>query len=120
MGVFLLCFIACKNEQSKSHTLYGHWNLIHGELNEKEAPGLERIFFEFSKDSVKTNFTQSELEETGSYLLEKNKIIQKTAQPIEFEIIKTSDSVLELATELRGMDFKLRLKRDSFPVSNMQ
>ncbi len=90
----------------------GHWNLLHGELNDNAAPSLEKVFFEFNKDSVRTNFTLSEQEESGLLIVNNKKIIQKTVEPIEYELEEITDSTLEMTTTLRGSDFRLTLKKE--------
>jgi hypothetical protein len=111
--VLNLFLISCDEEASNIPDIRGYWRLVYGELNGKAAPGLEKIFFEFGKDSLKTNFTESESEEVATYILKEDKIIQKTGLPIVFEIENATDTLLELATALRGLDFKLVLKKDS-------
>ena len=120
---FVSCFllfssISCSNEAKPSaHTpdLYvGHWDLTYGELNEQPAPALEKVFFEFGSDaSLKTNFTKSEQEESGTFSLIEDKIVQNTAEPIEYQVLNKTDSTLEMTTAMRGFDFKLVLKKAS-------
>jgi hypothetical protein len=111
--VLNLFLISCGGETANIPNIRGYWRLAYGELNGKAAPGLEKIFFDFGKDSLKTNFTESESEEVATYILKENKIIHKTGRPITFDIENATDSLLEITTALRGMDFKLVLKKDS-------
>ena len=116
--ILTLSAIACKNESKndvKSTSYYiGHWDLIYGELNGEQSPALEKIYFEFGADtSVKTNFTVSEAEETGSFQLKEDKLIQNTSEPIEYQIVSKTDSTFEMITALRGFDFKLTLKKNT-------
>lgn len=112
---WLVCFAilgvtACNNDK-KTQLLIGRWELSFGELNGQPAPSLEKIFFEFSGDSIKTNFTLSEQEEMGTFKLKETLLTQNTAEPIQYEIVALSDTALELTTALRGLDFKLYLKK---------
>ena len=109
----LISLTACKNDDSLTKPFMGHWDLTYGELNGQAAPSFEKVFFEFGLDSIKTNFTLSEQEESGTYEIKENKLIQNTAQPIEYEIVSKTDSTLEIITALRGLDFKLILKKRS-------
>jgi hypothetical protein len=111
----LLSVMSCKTDDkalNNANTFTGHWDIINAELNGQEAPALDKIYYEFSTgDSVKTNFTISEQEETGTFTVKEDKIIQHTAEPIEFQIVNKTDSTLEMTTALRGFDFKLNLKK---------
>jgi hypothetical protein len=107
--------MACKTDDKTVHhstNLKGHWDIVNAELNGQESPALDKIYYEFGTgDSLKTNFTLSEQDETGTFTVKENRIIQNTAQPIEFQIINKTDSTLEMTTALRGFDFKLNLKK---------
>lgn len=107
----ILSTAACKNDRKYKEPLLGRWELTFGELNGQPAPSLEKIFFEFNEDSMKTNFTLSEQEEMGSFKLKDSVLTQNTAEPIRYDIESLSDSSMELSTALRGLDFKLYLKK---------
>ncbi len=111
LTIFILFLNACESKQTPS-SLVGRWALKEGELNGQRAPSLENIFFEFGKDSVKTNFTVSENEESAAFTLKDSTIKQKTAEPIEYSIEEMSDSTLELLTELKGYEFRLFLTKE--------
>ena len=112
IAVLIFSIVACQNDDKQRTKLMGHWNLSHGELNDNAAPSLEKVFFEFNKDSVRTNFTLSEQEESGLLIVNNKKMIQKTAEPIEYELEEITDSTLEMTTTLRGSDFRLTLKKE--------
>jgi hypothetical protein len=111
----LMSVMSCKTDNkalNNVNTFTGHWDIINAELNGQEAPALDKIYYEFSTgDSVKTNFTISEQDETGTFTVKEDKIIQNTAEPIEFQIVNKTDSTLEMTTALRGFDFKLNLRK---------
>jgi hypothetical protein len=111
--VGFLSFVACENKEAGAthDVLHGHWALTYGELNGRESPALEKIYFDFVHDSLKTNFTTSEQDETSTYQFSQSTLIQKTHEPIEYQILQLSDSLLEMKTELRGYDFKLVLQK---------
>ena len=48
----------------------------------------------------------------GSFEVEENRIIQNTIEPIEYDIEEKTDSTLQMTTALRGLDFKLFLKKE--------
>lgn len=107
----VLSIAACKNEKKHVAPIIGHWNLTYGEINGREAPSLDKIYFEFGIDSVKTNFTVSETEESAPFDMTEKKITQNTSDPIAYDIEGLTDSTLELSTALRGLDFKLVFKK---------
>ena len=114
---WVVCFavmgvIACKNDRKTALPFVGHWSLTYGEINGRPAPSLENIYFEFGIDSLKTNFTQSEQEESGSFDVDEHRIIQNTIERIEYDVEEMTDSTLEMTTALRGLDFKLFLKKE--------
>lgn len=113
---WVVCFavigvVACKNDRKQVMPFVGHWSLTYGEINGRAAPSLDKIYFEFGIDSMKTNFTLTEQDEAGSFRITEDKIIQKTIEPIVYDIEEMTDSTLEMTTALRGMDFKLFLKK---------
>ena len=110
----LLSTVACKNEKKHVAPLMGHWDLTYGEMNGREAPSLEKIYFEFGIDSVKTNFTVTETEESATFDLTEKRITQNTSDPIEYDIENLTDSTLELSTALRGLEFKLVFKKAAY------
>lgn len=96
----------------KTKFLQGRWNLINAELNGQPSPALETIYYEFGENNfIKTNFNLSEQEETGTFTVKEDRLIQQTSQPIVFQIVNKTDSTLEMTTALRGSDFKLLLKK---------
>ena len=112
----LVSSVSCKNEAKQAAeiaaTYTGHWDLTYGELNEQPTPALDRIFFNFGTDaSIQTNFTGSEQEESGTFKIKEDKLVQNTAETIEYQIVSKTDSTIEMTTELRGFDFKLVLKK---------
>ena len=114
---WVVCFalmgvVACKNDRKQVMPFVGHWNLTYGEINGRPAPSLENIYFEFGIDSIKTNFTMTEQDESGTFRIKEDRIIQNTLEPIEYDIEEMTDSTLQMTTALRGLDFKLFLKKD--------
>jgi hypothetical protein len=109
----LLSLSACeiKENDIKRTTVQGNWALSYGELNGHEAPALEKIYFTFTNDTLRTNFTTSEQDETATYHISESTLLQKTGEPIEYQILQLNDSLMEMTTELRGFDFKLVLHR---------
>ena len=107
----LISLISCQGDDAKKVELNGRWDLKYAELNGQPAPSLERIYFDFNKDSLTTNFNEATTDETTPFELRKERIIKYSTPKIEFNIESQTDSLLELTTEMRGFDFKLVLVR---------
>ena len=105
--------MSCTGDDTQKTNLNGRWDLKSAELNGQPAPSLERIYFDFNKDSLTTNFNEATMDETTLFEVKEDKIIKKTSPKLEFSIQSQTDSVLELTTEMRGFDFKLVLVRGS-------
>ncbi len=108
----LISLISCKNDKKQTSSIVGHWNLTYGEMNGREAPSLEKIYFDFGEENMRTNFTVTETDETSTYDLKENTLTQNTPEPVIFTIDVIRDSVIEMSTALRGLDFRLVLKRE--------
>lgn len=107
----LIGMVSCNNEKKEVLPFVGHWDLTYGEIDGRPAPSLEKIYFEFGIDTLKTNFTATEQDETVVYKIIDNKIRQNTIEPIEYTVEEVTDSTLEMTTALRGLEFKLVLKK---------
>jgi hypothetical protein len=107
-----LAFMACNSDTQKKNQLNGRWTLKYGEWNGQPAPMLEHVHFVFNNDSIQTNFTLSEQEESATFEIKEMKIFQKTTQPINYQIDSLTDSTLEMSTALRGAEFKLFLIKE--------
>ena len=111
LSITLISLASCNGDDAKKVELNGRWDLKYAELNGQPAPSLERIYFDFNKDNLTTNFNEATTDETTLFELKGAKIVKKSTPKIEFNIESQTDSLLELTTELRGFDFKLVLVR---------
>lgn len=114
---WLICFavlglMSCKDDKKQTSSIIGRWNLTYGEMNGREAPSLEKIYFEFGADNMKTNFTVTETDETSTYDLKENTLTQNVPEPVVFTIDVLRDSIMEMSTALRGLDFRLVLRKE--------
>jgi hypothetical protein len=107
----LIALVSCGNDASNKANLNGHWDLKYGELNGQPAPSLEHIHFDFNNGSVTTNFNEATTDETTTFELKKETLIQNSQPKMEYTITNQTDSTLEMTTEMRGFDFKLVLTR---------
>ena len=109
--VVLNSFSACKTENPADSKLIANWHLVSGQRNNIEQNSLEGIFFNFTRDSITTNFNLSGVIETNPYELKNKKIIQLGKTKQVYQLIEQTDSLLTLYTELRGSDFRLNLTK---------
>ncbi len=109
--VVLNSFSACKTENPADSKLIANWHLVSGQRNNIEQNSLEGIVFNFTRDSITTNFNLSGVIETNPYELKNKKIIQLGKTKQVYQLIEQSDSLLTLYTELRGSDFRLNLTK---------
>jgi hypothetical protein len=107
----LIGLTACKDDKKDTQPFQGRWELTFGELNGRPAPSLEKIFFEFGKDSLKTNFTPSEQEEMVTFQVRDSILIQNTSEPVHYQIETLTDTTLQMTTALKGLDFRLYFKK---------
>lgn len=109
--VVLNSFSACKTENPADSKLIANWHLVSGQRNNIEQNSLEGIVFNFTRDSITTNFNLSGVIETNPYELKNKKIIQLGKTKQVYQLIEQTDSLLTLYTELRGSDFRLNLTK---------
>jgi hypothetical protein len=108
--IFLL--VSCKTDNKMHAIMNGKWDLTYGEYNGQPAPGLEKIYFSFHNDSLKTNFSATAEEVESTFKMKEKKLIQQTQDPIIYDIEELTDSIMKLKTELRGSDFILTLTKN--------
>jgi hypothetical protein len=113
--MYFSCFlllVSCKTDNKMQAIMDGKWNLTYGEYNGQPAPGLEKIYFSFHKDSLKTNFSATAEEVESRFNLKEKQLIQQTQEPVIYDIEELTDSIMKLKTELRGSDFILTLTKN--------
>ncbi len=101
----------CRTENPADSKLIANWHLVSGQRNNIDQNSLEGIVFNFSRDSITTNFNVTGVLETNPYQLKDKKIIQLGKSKQVYQLIEQSDSMLTLYTELRGSDFRLNLAK---------
>jgi hypothetical protein len=112
--MYFSCFfllVSCKTDKNKA-LFDGKWDLTYGEYNGQPAPGLEKIYFTFHNDSLRTNFSPSAEDVISKFKLTDKKLIQQTDEPITYDVEELTDSTMKLKTELRGSDFILTLAKN--------
>jgi hypothetical protein len=108
----LLFFAACdgNNEKTKASIL-GRWELAKGLRNQKETETLTGVFFQFGADGKMTTSLPVGADKPTDYEINKNEILQKSPQPVTYNIQDVTDSTLVLTMEMRGVQFELQLKK---------
>ncbi|MCC7244072.1 MAG: hypothetical protein IT269_00215 [Saprospiraceae bacterium] len=119
----ILCLVpialltACDNEaeknQQRKEWLSGHWELQEAMRNDKPTLTLSGTFFDFGADGqMTTNLPLSEQDSTvTTYELTPKTIQQQGDFPLTYEIIQLSQTDLSLKTEIQGMVFNLKFKK---------
>jgi hypothetical protein len=117
VAISFLLTTACRSDKAKVEQLRGVWQLTSATRNGQDAASLEKVFYNFTKDSVLTNFTMKGEEEQATFKIQKDKLIQNTEPPIQYRIIYFDDTLMQLSTELKGFEFQLTLHKA--PKTNM-
>jgi hypothetical protein len=121
--MYLSCFLllaSCKTDNQLQATINGKWDLTYGEYNGQPAPGLEKIYFSFHDDSLKTNFSPTAEEIESTFKINEKKLIQQTQEPVIYDVENITDSTMTLKTALRGADFILTLTKAIDEIDNVQ
>jgi hypothetical protein len=109
--VALVC--ACKPNESadeRHKIVAGKWFLQHAQVDGNETSRLEGAVFTFDNGVMNTNIPQIG---SGAYSFNKEKIVQKGEQEVEYTIEEISNGRLVLNTTLRTLIFRLEFSRDS-------
>lgn len=102
---------ACK-EDLKTANLDGHWEVIGGTFNGRPADQFKGFYLEFGKDgSLKTNLNVAATDEIGTFKVKNGKILKQTSEEATFSILEVKDTLLILATQMRGSDLQFVLHK---------
>jgi hypothetical protein len=123
---FFLSWIACKNDSPKAPPfdkalLHGRWEIAEAWRNAKPTETLVGTFYEFGNNGkMKTNLTETMMEEEFEYDL-KNNVISQASKPEEtlYQIEALSDSSLTLSTSIRNIPFRLRFFKTLPPTDSI-
>ncbi len=107
-------FQACGPEETSETSpdrILGRWELSNATRNGRPTESLTDLYFEFFLDGKMTTNIGGATE-NASYALLDNEIRQSDSQfDVTYEIQDLTDSVMVLATELRGYSFRFRLAK---------
>lgn len=110
--LLLVNLIACqdsKNEE-REKLLAGKWFLFQAEVNGNKTELLDGTIYEFKQGKIITNVPQIG---EGTYSFDKDFLIQKGNQKIEYVIEKLNEQELILKMSIQEYNFRLTLGRDS-------
>ncbi len=107
VSLFFSCDTTAKNE----HSIVGYWQLTKGLRNKNETPTLQGGYYQFGADGKMQTNLPIGADQPTDYVLEEDKIEQKSVQPVSYRIQTLTDSLLVLTTELRGIPFEFHLRR---------
>ncbi len=113
----LLALPSCEDTSEKTQAaIIGHWELTKALRNDRETGTLEGVYFDFKADGkMQTNLPVG-ADVPVEYEVEKTEIVQKTPQPIRYQVATVEDSLLILKMEVRGMTFEMQLRRAAEPA----
>jgi hypothetical protein len=107
----LVLWASCKDD-AKVNKFAGRWEVVGGTLNKLSTDQFNGFYLEMSPDgALKSNINTEANDETGTYQLKGNTLVQNTSEKIRFDVEKVEDSLMQLATEMRGMEFVFVLKK---------
>lgn len=105
---------ACGPEETSETSpdqILGRWELTNATRNGRPTESLADLYFEFFLDGKMTT-NLGGATESASYAIYDNEIRQSDSQfDVIYEIQGLNDSILVLATELRGYSFRFRLNK---------
>ena len=114
--LLIVCtYWSCQSDQTgqnKAATLEGRWELVEGYRGGKKTESLEGTYFSFTEDKMSTNLPINGAIDSP-FKLQENVISQTIVNnmSIEYTIVQLTEQDLQLATNLRGLDFLFFLKK---------
>lgn len=110
--LFLISFIACKDNKNeeRERLLEGKWYLQLAEVEGNKTDRLDGTIYEFRQGKIITNVPQIG---EGAYSFDKDLLIQKGNQKIEYAIEKLNEQELILKMSIQDFNFRMIFGRDS-------
>ncbi len=107
-----LLFTACENETEKNQaTLLGRWQLTKGLRNKSETQTLQGVYYYFGADGKMQTNLPIGAETPTDYVVVKDEIEQRSAQPVKYTIQQLTDTVLVVTLEMHGVPFEFQFRR---------
>jgi hypothetical protein len=110
--LLLVNLTACKDtkNEERERRLEGTWYLYEAEVDGNKTDRLDGTIYEFNQGRIKTNVPQIG---EGEYTFDKEKLLQKGNQKIEYIIEQLDEQALILTTTIQDYNFRLVFGRDS-------
>ncbi len=106
-----LAWASCRDTK-KQEKFLGHWEVVGGTMNKLTTDQFNGFYLDMSPDGVlKSNINTTANDETGTFEVRGNTLVQNTAEKIRFDVEKVEDSLMQLSTEMRGFEFVFVLKK---------
>lgn len=111
--VVLFLFSACSTAPSfDNKQLIGTWEITEATRNGKKTGSLANSFFTFNENgTMETNLSLTGEIVKGNYLIEGTNIKETGANNLTYKIEALNPEQLDLAFNLRDMDFKISMQR---------
>ncbi len=104
----LILLLSCSTDGIDLEMLQGKWVVHSAERGGKLTETLNGAFFEFSGDSLSTNFT-GEVEQIAFRCKEKSIIPE--GKTYQFEIMSLDREILQMQSTIRDTEFRFYLER---------
>ncbi len=114
LALVSLFFTSCENETEKNQAaLLGRWQLTKGLRNKNETQTLQGVFYHFGADGKMQTNLPIGAEGPTDYVVVKNEVEQRSAQPVRYTIQQLTDSALVMTLEMHGVPFEFQFRRVS-------
>ena len=105
-------FASCENETENNQTaLVGRWQLTKGLRNRNETQTLKGVYYQFGADGKMQTNLPIGAEAPTDYVVKKNKIEQRSAPPVTYQIQTLTDTLLVMTLEMHGVPFEFQFRR---------
>ena len=115
----LLCGVACTSKSDNAaaiSTLNGYWTLETAMRNDQQTALLDGTWMEFIPDKSIFRTNLQIVPNETPYSADKSLIHIKSQPPIDFKIMDSNDSVLQISFEMRSQIFVLAMKKAEKPI----
>lgn len=117
LAIFSCLLVSCESDTVNIKAMVpGYWVMETAYRDSRETTLLNDVFFQFEAAGTMVTNLPNTAEVPTKFELNDNVIVQKTANPIEYNIIGITDSTLVLALNIRNTPFEFHLKKTPAPV----
>jgi hypothetical protein len=113
----LFVFVSCNTDAVKSNTnVTGYWTVVSALRDSRETRLLSDVFFQFESDGKMLTNLPNTADTTTYFEVKEDKIIQKSAPAVTYNILSKSDTTMTLRLEINNTPFEIHLKRKNEPL----